>query len=53
MTYSMDACAKNNKEFIVFDRPNPITGIGVQGCPNTFDSGIVGRKYPNAPFGVP
>lgn len=53
MTYAMDACAKNNKQFIVFDRPNPINGIEVGGCPITFNGGLVGRKYPKAPYGVP
>lgn len=53
MTYAMDACAKNNKQFIVFDRPNPLNGIDVEGCPITYDAALVGRKYPKAAFGVP
>jgi uncharacterized protein YbbC (DUF1343 family) len=29
----MEACAKNNKTFIVFDRPNPNNADTVEGCP--------------------
>lgn len=35
MTYTMEAAAKNNVEFIVFDRPDPINGKTIEGCPNT------------------
>lgn len=31
MAYSMMACKENNKKFVVFDRPNPINGITVEG----------------------
>ncbi len=31
MAYAMEACAENNKTFVVFDRPNPIGGEQVQG----------------------
>lgn len=31
MAYAMKACAKYNKEFIVFDRPNPVSGSIVEG----------------------
>ena len=31
MAYAMMACAEFDKEFIVFDRPNPINGIKVEG----------------------
>lgn len=31
MAYAMQACAENNKEFIVLDRPNPINGIDMEG----------------------
>ena len=31
MAYSMIACAEQSKEFFVFDRPNPINGIDVDG----------------------
>lgn len=31
MAYSMIACAKHNKKFVVFDRPNPLGGIEVEG----------------------
>ena len=47
MTYAMEACAKNNKKFLVFDRPNPLNAITVEGCPNNIDAGLVGRKWPN------
>lgn len=53
MTYAMEAAAKNGKTFVVFDRPNPIGADVVEGPPNTMDAGLIGRKWPNAPFGVP
>ena len=31
MAYCMQACAEHNKTFVVFDRPNPINGIQVEG----------------------
>ncbi len=31
MAYCMEACAENDIEFIVLDRPNPINGIDVEG----------------------
>jgi uncharacterized protein YbbC (DUF1343 family) len=31
MAYVMKACARLGKEFVVFDRPNPINGIDVEG----------------------
>ena len=31
MAYAMQACKEYNKEFVVFDRPNPINGIDVEG----------------------
>jgi len=31
MSYAMQACAENRKQFIVLDRPNPIGGIVVEG----------------------
>jgi uncharacterized protein YbbC (DUF1343 family) len=31
MAFCMQACAENNIEFIVLDRPNPINGIGLEG----------------------
>ena len=37
MAYAMKACAKNNKKFIVLDRPNPINGVNVEG--NTLETG--------------
>jgi len=46
MTYAMEACAKNNKTFIVFDRPNAITANKVEGCPMQLDGGLVGRLFP-------
>lgn len=52
MTHAMESAAKNGKEFIVFDRPNPIGGVKVEGAPNTLDYGLVGRLWPGKPFGV-
>lgn len=31
MAYAMMACKENDKEFVVFDRPNPVGGIEVEG----------------------
>jgi uncharacterized protein YbbC (DUF1343 family) len=31
MAYCMEACAENNIEFIVLDRPNPINGVNMEG----------------------
>ncbi|UTC75735.1 DUF1343 domain-containing protein [Treponema sp. OMZ 792] len=31
MAYAMEACARDRKTFVVFDRPNPINGINVEG----------------------
>jgi len=31
MSYVMQACAENNKQFIVLDRPNPVNGLAVEG----------------------
>lgn len=31
MAYAMMACAKNNVSFVVFDRPNPVGGLKVEG----------------------
>ena len=31
MAYAMEACKENNKEFVVFDRPNPVSADVVQG----------------------
>jgi len=31
MAYIMQACAENNKQFVVFDRPNPINCAAVEG----------------------
>lgn len=31
MAYAMEACAENGKEFVVFDRPNPVSADVVQG----------------------
>lgn len=52
MTYVMEACAQHGKEFIVFDRPNPIGLDRVEGAPITFDAGLIGRKWGSSPIGV-
>ncbi|MFQ5722188.1 MAG: exo-beta-N-acetylmuramidase NamZ domain-containing protein [Candidatus Aminicenantales bacterium] len=31
MAYAMETCARNNIEFIVLDRPNPINGLDIEG----------------------
>jgi len=48
----MEAAARNNVKFVVFDRPNPIGCDKIQGAPITFDAGLVGRVWPGQPFGV-
>jgi uncharacterized protein YbbC (DUF1343 family) len=53
MTYAMEACAQFNTEFVVMDRPNPIGTKIVEGPPNTFENSLIGRIWPNQPFGLP
>lgn len=46
MSYAMESCKEFNKEFVVFDRPNPINGNDVEGnILNKNYSSFVGR-YP-------
>lgn len=46
MSYAMESCSEFNKEFVVFDRPNPINGNDVEGnILNENYSSFVGR-YP-------
>lgn len=52
MTHCMEAAAKNDVSFIVFDRPNPIGCHKVEGAPNTQDYGLIGRLWPGEPYGV-
>jgi uncharacterized protein YbbC (DUF1343 family) len=52
MTHAMEAAAKNKIKFVVFDRPNPIGADKVEGAPNTFDCGLIGRLWEGKPFGV-
>ncbi|MCX7624826.1 MAG: DUF1343 domain-containing protein [Candidatus Sumerlaeaceae bacterium] len=52
MTHAMEAAARKGIPFVVFDRPNPIGGHRVEGAPNTFDCGLIGRLSPTQPFGV-
>jgi uncharacterized protein YbbC (DUF1343 family) len=52
MTLAMQAAAQAGKEFVVFDRPNPIGLQRVSGAPNTIDAGLIGPLWPGQPFGV-
>ncbi len=52
MTYAMEACAAAGKEFVVFDRPNPIGGVAVEGAPLKFDCGIIGRYWSGTAMSV-
>lgn len=52
MTLAMEGAAKNNKKFIIYDRPNPIGCTKVEGAPNTVDYKLVGRLWQGQPFGV-
>lgn len=46
MSYAMESCSEFNKEFVIFDRPNPINGNDVEGnILNENYSSFVGR-YP-------
>ena len=46
MSRAMEACARNNKKFVVFDRPNPVSGEKFEGniLDMNYSSGI--GKYP-------
>ncbi|MPQ44651.1 DUF1343 domain-containing protein [Clostridium tarantellae] len=46
LAYAMEACAKNNKTFVVFDRPNPLGGNQVQGIYLNKDYSSLVGKYP-------
>ena len=52
LTYTIEACAANDVEVAVFDRPNPI-GRNVEGCPLEFDIGLTGRLLPGQSFTIP
>lgn len=47
-----EAASRNNKTFVVLDRPNPISAEIVEGPPNTLDDTLCGRVYPGQPWGV-
>ena len=53
MARAMEATARAGKEFIVFDRPNPIGLDRMEGPPITFNAGLIGTVWPGEPFGVP
>ena len=53
MTYAMEACARYGKEFVVLDRPNPIGADVVEGPPNPINANLIGRKWPDAKWGLP
>jgi uncharacterized protein YbbC (DUF1343 family) len=42
----MEALIGKKIEFIIIDRPNPIFGDIVSGCPNNQDYGLIGRLLP-------
>lgn len=52
LTYAIEACARNNVEVVIFDRPNPI-GRKVEGCPLKMDGGLIGRLLPGQRFTLP
>jgi uncharacterized protein YbbC (DUF1343 family) len=52
MTRAMAAAAKAGKEFVIFDRPNPIGLDQVAGAPNTLDAGLIGPLWPGQRYGV-
>lgn len=52
MTYAMESAARNKIPYVIFDRPNPIGGIKVDGAPSHADAGLVGRMWPGQKLGV-
>lgn len=46
MAYAMEACAENNKTFVVFDRPNPIGGEKIEGNILNMDYSSFVGMYP-------
>ena len=52
LTYTIEVCAENRVEVVIFDRPNPL-GRKVEGCPNKIDAGLVGRLLPGQSFSIP
>lgn len=50
---TMETAARAGKEFVLFDRPNPIGLARMEGAPITFDGRLIGPLYPGQPLGVP
>lgn len=48
----MEVLAENNKELVVFDRPNPM-GRKIEGCVLSVEAGLIGRLLPGQKYSVP
>jgi uncharacterized protein YbbC (DUF1343 family) len=50
---AMEAAARENKQVVIFDRPNPIGLARMEGAPTRRDAGLIGPLWPGQPLGVP
>jgi uncharacterized protein YbbC (DUF1343 family) len=50
---AMEAAAREDKQVVIFDRPNPIGLAQMEGAPTRLHSGLIGPLWPGQPFGVP
>jgi uncharacterized protein YbbC (DUF1343 family) len=50
---AMEAAAREGKQVVIFDRPNPIGLAKAEGAPTRLHSGLIGPLWPGQPFGVP
>jgi uncharacterized protein YbbC (DUF1343 family) len=50
---AMEAAAREDKQVVVFDRPNPIGLAKMEGAPTRLHGGLIGPLWPGQPFGVP
>ncbi len=53
VVHAMEAAGRANKEVVVFDRPNPLGLIKMEGAPIRTDGKLIGPIWPGQPFGVP
>ena len=52
LTYTIEVLATKGIMLVVFDRPNPL-GRKIEGCPLTYDTGLVGRLLPGQSYSLP
>jgi uncharacterized protein YbbC (DUF1343 family) len=48
----MEALAREGKELVVFDRPNPL-GRKIEGCVLSIEAGLIGRLLPGQKYSIP